>query len=63
MRDELVKRLNYYLGHIYDLEQKREEFAEPSYGYRNLSGSIFHYEGRVEQLRDVLQIMDGGVNA
>jgi len=58
MRKYLVKCLNKYLISLEKLENRRKEYVATSAAYKNLTGSIFHYEGRIEQIRDTLRYID-----
>ena len=57
LREYLVSSLDKWLEKIEKLETIRSDLDrryEPG-AYQNLSGSIFHYEGRVEQIRETLR--------
>ena len=58
MRKYLVECLEKFLRTLEDLETKREDYRPDSDAYRNLTGSIFHCEGRVKQIRQTLEYMD-----
>jgi hypothetical protein len=57
LREYLVSSLDKWLNKLEKLETIRSDLDrryEPG-AYQNLSGSIFHYEGRVEQIRETLK--------
>jgi hypothetical protein len=58
MRKYLAECLDKYLKLIDDFEKTRKDYLMDSSAYRNLSGNIFHCEGRVEQIQETLQHLD-----
>lgn len=57
MRNYLVEALSKYLQILVGLEEKREDYRPDTDAYKNLTGSIFHCEGRVKQIRATLQYL------
>ncbi len=58
MREKLRKKLNFRLRKIERLEEERKLWTPGSGGYDNLTHSIMHNEGRVEQIREVFKLLD-----
>lgn len=57
IREYLISNLDKWLEKLEELEKLRSDLDrkyEPG-AYQNLTGSIFHYEGRVEQIRETLK--------
>ncbi len=54
IRDRLVRHLN----HITFLENLRVEAEIGTDGYKNLTSSIFHYEGRIAENRAILSMIE-----
>jgi hypothetical protein len=72
LRNALVVQIESCLKQIQELEECRAKFYKDEMehipemmrpykvnaGYENLNRSIIHYEGRVEEAREILQIID-----
>ncbi len=58
MREHLAKALTKYLQILEGLEIRREDYRPDTDAYKNLTGSIFHCEGRIKQIRATLEYLD-----
>ena len=61
LRKAISNQLNAHLEAIQGLEDKRRrEYGghRLTEGYKNLTNSIMHYEGRVEEARSILRMID-----